>query len=521
MYRVSSVRRGFDHVRFKRKYGLSVFNIILLCALIFSWIWIATITFSSQSEKIILNKSMTTTIVTNNNNKPKRESRMKELVEKYQELKWLDQHKKKEEDQEINEIQFTHKSGNNLFDIWTEYELKNNNICPDQYPDKIPKFEDMKYVCSHLNWFKFGTSCNSDNCSDCIPPNSKVIGNEWHNKDTKPWLDQYYNTLRERRKNLTNLLNDNGYFNKNDGPIIVLTINHGYLHLFYNWVCSLDYNKIDLIKNRTIIIPTQIETIDLIKKAGFKMIFYPYWLDKDMLNRIDPEMPKTFALGAHRWVVSLQIAMVSDLISLGFDALIQDSDIIFIKNPLNYILQNRFKAIDIQMMVDERNDKRGPGNSGFYIVRSNCKTKVFMQTMIKLIGAVLIARSDQILWNTLINEKLFRMINFQTLSTNYFIGGNQINIAYGTTKEDLPKQTILIHACWTTDQFDKIEKFWNVEHYYFTQEKCPHLYDHNLIPDLKTKKWHIRIKTKEQEEKLLNLGLVRDSSNGFYTTPST
>ena len=206
------------------------------------------------------------------------------------------------------------------------------------------------------------------------------------------------------------------------------------------------------------------------------MIFFPYWLG-DVIKRIDALMPKTFALGAHRWVVSLQIAIISDLIALGYDVITQDSDIIYIKNPLYYLMQNRFKHIDIQMMVDERNDKRGPGNSGYYIVRSNCKTKVFMKTMIKLIGAVLVARSDQILWNTLINEKMFRMLNFQTLSNDYFIGGNQINIKFKTKKNDLPSTTMLIHACWTTDQFDKIEKFWNVEHYYFTKQKCPHLYD--------------------------------------------
>lgn len=540
MYFPSSGRRGYEYygnrrnnkpsswtsrIRniLKRKYGLSVMNTMLLCALIFSWIYIAAMTFYGKSDKLLLSNN---TIPVSNNNNPKpiqnqhHASHMKELVEKYQQLKWMDAHDKnnKHPIPIFNESFYDHKSGNSLFDIWSDTELKNNDICPAQFPDRPPKFEDMKYVCSHLHWFKFGGYCDDTNCSDCIPPNSKVPGSEWHNTDTIPWIQQYESTLVERRKNITKLLHSNGFVNKNDGPIIVLTLNHGYSFLFYNWVCSLDYNKISLIKNRTIIIPTQLETIPLIKKAGFKMIFYPYWLGK-VLNRIDGNMPKTFALGAHRWVVSLQIAIISDLIELGYDVITQDSDIIYIKNPLYYLLQDRFKNVDIQMMVDERHDRRGPGNSGFYIVRSNCKTKVFMQTMIKLIGAVLVARSDQILWNTLINEKLFRMVTFQTLSQDYFVGGNQINIAYETKREDLPNDTMLIHACWTTDQFDKIEKFWNVEHYYFTKERCPHLWEYEMMPDLKDKKWHIRAKTQEQEAKLLKLGLVRDTSNGHYTTP--
>ena len=39
------------------------------------------------------------------------------------------------------------------------------------------------------------------------------------------------------------------------------------------------------------------------------------------------------------------------------------------------------------------------------------------------------------------------------------------------------------------------------------------------MPDLKDKKWHIREKTQEQEKKLLKIGLVRDTSNGHWTTP--
>eukprot|EP01083_Nonionella_stella_P074872 203227_1 len=446
-------------------------------------------------------------------------SRMKQLVDDYQQLKWMEKHTNHHNTPMFNASHYSHKSTNPSFAIWSMEDLQSGTICPPSYPTEPPDFNQMKYVCSHLHWFKFGGYCDDSNCSDCIPPHSKVPNKEWMNSDTAPWLQQYKKTTEHRRLSLNRLLNKHKLYNKNDGPVIVITINHGYRFLFYNWVCSLDYNKIQNIKNRTIVIPTQKETIPLIQKAGFEMIWFPEWLGP-VLDRIDPAMPKTFALGAHRWVVALQVAAISDLIALGFDVITQDSDIIYVKNPLHYVMQPKFKHVDIQMMVDERHDRRGPGNSGYYIVRSNCKTKVFMQTMIKLIGAVLAARSDQILWNTMINEKMFRMINFETFSQQHFVGGNQINIKYGTKKEDLPLTTLLIHACWTTDQFDKIEKFWNVEHYYFTQDKCPHLYDYNMMPDLKDKKWHIREKTQEQEAKLMELALVRDTSNGYWTTPA-
>ena len=168
------------------------------------------------------------------------------------------------------------------------------------------------------------------------------------------------------------------------------------------------------------------------------------------------------------------------------------------------------------MTVDGRVDNRGPGNSGFLIIRSNCKTEIFMDTMVSLATLVLVGRSDQILWNILMDEKVFRQLHFETLPTTHFISGFQVNIKKGTKRENLPKEHFLVHASWTTDQFDKVEKFWNIDHWYFSDEKCPNYFDRNLLPDMVERKWHIRDKTQAQEKKLKELNLVRDSKNGTY-----
>lgn len=168
------------------------------------------------------------------------------------------------------------------------------------------------------------------------------------------------------------------------------------------------------------------------------------------------------------------------------------------------------------MTVDGRVDNRGPGNSGFLIIRSNCKTEVFMDTMVSLISLVLVGRSDQILWNILIDEKVFRQLHFETLTTQLFVAGAQVNLKYKTKRSDLPKDHFMVHASWTTDQFDKVEKFWNIDHWYFSNEKCPNYFNRSLLPDLKERKWHIRDKTQPQEKKLKDLGIVRDSTNGTY-----
>ena len=87
--------------------------------------------------------------------------------------------------------------------------------------------------------------------------------------------------------------------------------------------------------------------------------------------------------------------------------------------------------------------------------------KMFMNTMINLIGLIMTGRSDQMLWNTLLQEKAFRMVNFETLTTDHFISGFQVNLARKTKRADLPEDHFIVHASWTTDQWDKIEKFYN------------------------------------------------------------
>src|SRR5690606_15889092 len=112
---------------------------------------------------------------------------------------------------------------------------------------------------------------------------------------------------------------------------------------------------------------------------------------------------------------------LNDLIHLGYDVILQDMDVVWIKDPIvNFIMDIKSQNMDIQMSVDGRNDIRGPGNSGFVVIRSNCKTKIFVNTMINLLYIILVSRSDQILWNALLQEKVFRQLNFNTLSTDQF-----------------------------------------------------------------------------------------------------
>ena len=136
--------------------------------------------------------------------------------------------------------------------------------------------------------------------------------------------------------------------------------------------------------------------------------------------------------------------------------------------------------------------------------------------MIELIGLIMVGRSDQVLWNMLLDEYVFRQVHFETLDTQFFICGYQINLDRGVYGGTLPDTAVIVHASWTTDQFDKIQKFVMSDTWYFSAEKCPILYSYELLPDLKERRSVIRDKMQAQEKEFKERGLFRDSTNGIY-----
>ena len=67
-------------------------------------------------------------------------------------------------------------NGNPLKRIFNEFKIK----CPEKYPTKVPKLEQLTKICSNLKDFKIYGGCDVTNCSKCIPPGAKAM----------PWVDK-------------------------------------------------------------------------------------------------------------------------------------------------------------------------------------------------------------------------------------------------------------------------------------------------------------------------------------------
>ncbi|ETO09748.1 hypothetical protein RFI_27627 [Reticulomyxa filosa] len=263
-----------------------------------------------------------------------------------------------------------------------------NCSIPIGFPGGPPKAKRLTKICNNL--MVFSINCNitkeKKGCEQCIPPNS----NEgWANEMTRKFQTKELEMRAKRRQELAQIITNHLHLRSvDDESIVVFTINSGYTYLFVNWVCGLEALGIAKnIRDTTIVVTTDSDSETLVRSMGFQVVRGD-WLDL----RIPEDAAEQFALGAHRLVVALQIVYTFDLVDMGYNVLQQDTDVVWLKDVRSYFYRT---FDDIEMPCDGRLDNVGPGNSGFIHIRSNCKTRVFMRTMIHYIGLVLRGRSDQ------------------------------------------------------------------------------------------------------------------------------
>ena len=103
------------------------------------------------------------------------------------------------------------------------------------------------------------------------------------------------------------------------------------------------------IRDSTLIMATDEESEKLSRELDFLVV------RGDWLNfKIDKSAAKLFALGPHQWTVALQIVYSYDVISLGYNIIQQDIDVVWLKDVRNFF-DNSY--LDIEMACDGRLDR--------------------------------------------------------------------------------------------------------------------------------------------------------------------
>lgn len=339
------------------------------------------------------------------------------------------------------------------------------------------------HIWEHLGELGYPSDCGQNDCGDCIPPNSK---SEEKNEQHQLWFVDTYSNGKERRQSaIRSLLDGNGLKSGHDeDPVILTVFNYGFAHLFLNWVCGLHRNDLVHLKRNSLIVVADAEAKALAIKSGFEMVIDLHDVaDVDKLG-ITSSASMGFGAGSHQKIVSFQMMILSDLIEMGYDTVMMDIDVVFPNDPLQYVRNELNPAIDVWMMLDPRWDGAGPANTGFISMRSNCKTKKFMAEIMNHI-LVIHTLSDQRTINFFLHWKPFRQIQFRLLDRELFIDGAKLVLLKKEPK-DFPQfeKVVVVHASWTGDHLNKLIKFNQIGHYYFTEDRCPEHYDLTFVPDL-------------------------------------
>eukprot|EP01083_Nonionella_stella_P084615 234290_1 len=341
-----------------------------------------------------------------------------------------------------------------------EIYISVDRCIPYGFPWKPEDF-DVNNICSDIK------DCDINNCKHCIPPSDAFDAQI--NEKVIEWQQHFHNTAIKRREKLQSMLS-------NITVVIAMVVNYDYLWLFYNFLCSVQANSISLsyVMERTIVIVTDKQSETIVASNGFMTWYH----DIDRNDKV-----------GFKETVVLQLMILNDLIQLNHVVLLHDVDIVWNKDPIPYLMHILHdKHADIQFIYD------GAGsvlNTGFMFIESNCKTKIFMETMMSLFGLIFSDSydkngqkiDDQILWNMMVNQRLFRQINIAILNKQYFINGNTVNLHHNTTRADLQQEHFVFHASWTANPTEKLHKFYNINHFYFTKKKCPKYFDVDIAPN--------------------------------------
>lgn len=113
--------------------------------------------------------------------------------------------------------------------------------------------------------------------------------------------------------------------------IVVLPISKNNIHLFFNWLCSVDKIGLDPTSS-TIIIPLDNETYETLKKYNFNLLPMDIWNFS-----LSDEETNDFIVKN-----TLPVLLINELLNRNYAVLFQNPEVIWIHNPIPYL---KFAAI--------------------------------------------------------------------------------------------------------------------------------------------------------------------------------
>ena len=150
-------------------------------------------------------------------------------------------------------------------------------------------------------------------------------------------------------------------------------------------------------------------------------------------------------------------AVVQDILNLGYHVLFQGVDMVWRKDPLEFLWHPLRRHLDAQFMYDGGNRLYQPlhVNSGFFLLRNGAPAINFWRLVCEHLDKILWFRSQQVVVNTVLVRQYFRGLQLDVLAEEQFANGHLFS---EKSVEKLPSDPYVIHCSWTANLEHKLNK---------------------------------------------------------------
>lgn len=257
--------------------------------------------------------------------------------------------------------------------------------------------------------------------------------------------------------------------------LVVLVCNHGQSELLWNFVCAARSRSLNLA--HVLVFATDSVTYDLAVAMGLHAM--------DVQNAFG-DMPtvaaRRYGDAAFTGMMMSKVYVMHLLVTLGYNVLFQDVDVVWYQDPLAYF-NNDQSDFDLFFQDDGAHSPRyapySP-NTGLYYVRHNERTEFFFSTLARMGDLIQASGSHQSALNALLAEHAsWRGLKVKVFGTStdqgeLFPGGYHFHRRKGFMKEMLVTKSVhpyVFHMSWTMNSINK-QRFFRQMGDWFVQEAC-------------------------------------------------
>jgi Nucleotide-diphospho-sugar transferase len=306
---------------------------------------------------------------------------------------------------------------------------------------------------------------------------------------TREVMDSYFEELVEYLSRLKGTLQDLAPIAQNaagqtGNTIVAMSVNEGQSELFVNFVCTSRARGLDV--SNVLLFATDAATAELASSLGVHVFEV-----KDAYGAMPTGAAGNYGDKSFARMVLSKVYSVHLLVLLGYDVLLQDVDVVWRRNPLEFFQSSpEARGHDLIFQDDgSRLPRFAPyfANTGFYFVRTNERTVYFFNHLIRMGEVIEMLKCDQKAMSVLLPEHVswkglkVKVFGRDTPIGRAFPGGFHFHqrhdymrelLTDGGSESDGDGGAYVFHMSWTKNKHHKREFMVQMGEWH-VKEECP------------------------------------------------